>query len=219
MLDIHSVRLIIKQNMITPLALYWGRRIVGLRVWAVIALTLTSCTTLDPVPRQGAAEAGREIRYVSSDLRFVMIFSNGNARSGDLSALSPGVWPSFPTRAVQTTDHVQCISFGPAGNAVEFAIKRPIRAGDRYTCLNTSFLVTRCFEDCLAAVVEVEAPPGGTRAGVDTIKSYMYVDSCRGVLVFSQIGNLAEGIPLGAEWLRGEVGILADPHYPGCDRP
>jgi hypothetical protein len=34
---------------------------------------------------------------------------------------------------------------------------------------------------------------------------------------FSETGNLAEGMPLDAEWLRGNVGILAGPAYPACD--
>jgi hypothetical protein len=44
----------------------------------------------------------------------------------------------------------------------------------------------------------------------------MYIDSCLGILVFSQNRNLARGISLDAPWLRGDVGILSDPHYPAC---
>jgi hypothetical protein len=49
-----------------------------------------------------------------------------------------------------------------------------------------------------------------------TYKASMYVDNCRGVIILSAVSNLAEGIPLNAQWLRGEVGILADPDYPKC---
>jgi len=104
---------------------------------------------------------------------------------------------------------------GAPGNNVEYAIRRPIRAGDRYRCLGTTFRVTRCFAECRAAVVEIDAPLSGGVPG--TRKTYMYVDSCVGVLAFSQIADLAQGIPLDAVWLRGNVGILADPSYPECD--
>ena len=64
-------------------------------------------------------------------------------------------------------------------------------------------------------MVEVDIPLGGR--GPDTRKGYMYVDSCVGMLAFSDFGDLAEGIPPSAPWLRGEVGILADPSYPECN--
>ena len=184
---------------------------------AVIVLILSSCASPQPARTHVAAPGhAQEIRYVSSDFRFVMVFSEGRARSGGILALSPGILPSFPAVDVQTSDHVQCVSMGPPGNTVEFAIRRPISAGDRYTCGNTSFRVTRCFEDCRSAVIEVDVPlTGGSDRG--TRKAYMFVDRCLGLLGYSDTGNLAEAIPLDAAWLRGNVGILADSRYPECD--
>lgn len=181
----------------------------------ITALALASCALHRPAVT-AAPEAAQEIRYVSSDLRFVMVFSNGSARSGNFMALSPGLLSPFPTREIETNDRVRCLSMGPSGSSVEFAIRRPIRAGDRYRCLATSFLVTRCFGDCRAAIIEVAVPLSG---GInDTRKAYMYVDTCVGLLVYGDTGDLAEGIPVSAAWLRGEVGILADRNYPECNR-
>lgn len=188
---------------------------LSLRKLVLITLTLTACTHDRTVAGVTTDHSIQEIRYVSSDLDNAMVFSEGSARAGSIFAFSPGIWPSSPTRAIQTSDGVDCLSMGTPGNNVEFAIRRPIRAGDRYTCLRTSFHVTRCFGNCRAAVVEIEAPLGGAAPG--TRKAYMYVDSCVGVLVFSQVADLDRSIPLDAAWLRGNVGILADSNYPECD--
>lgn len=177
---------------------------------------LASCAAHQPtVTSTMATPHVLEIRYVSSDLDNAMVFSDNSARAGSIFAFSPGLWPASPTRAIQTEDGVQCLSMGTPGNSVEFAIKRPIRASDRYTCLRSSFRVTHCFADCRAAVVEVDAPLGGTASG--TSKAYMYVDSCVGLLAYSDTRDLANGIPPDAAWLRGNMGILADPSYPECD--
>jgi hypothetical protein len=155
-----------------------------------------------------------DIKYLSSDLRHAVVFSKERARFGPRLALSPD-WGSSPARFFGAGDHVQCVSVGPPGNTEEFAVKRPLKAGERYNCLTTTFRVTRCFEDCRAAAIERRVR-SGNRGG--TLKSYMYVDNCLGVLVFSQVGNLAEGIPIHAPWLRGTVGILADSQHPKCNR-
>jgi hypothetical protein len=113
-------------------------------------------------------------------------------------------------------DNVRCVSVGMPGNSVEFAVKRPIRMGEEYKCLRTSFRVSRCFDDCKGAIIEILRPLSGNAVG--TYKASMYVESCRGVIILSAAFDLAEGIPLSASWLRGEVGILADPDYPKCRR-
>jgi hypothetical protein len=99
---------------------------------------------------------------------------------------------------------------------VEFAIKRPIRTGQQYQCLETSFRVTQCFDYCKAAIIEILRPLSGNVAG--TYKDSMYVDSCRGVIILGTLSDLSEGVPLNAELLQGEVGILSDPAYPNCRR-
>jgi hypothetical protein len=185
------------------------------RLSALGLLVLASCAAPQPVLRSTTAQLPEEIRYVSSDLENAMVFSKGSARAGSIFAYSPGIWPSDPTRDVQTEDNVQCLSMGNEGSSLEFAIRRPIKAGDHYTCLRSAFRVIRCFADCRAAIIEVDTPLGG--GAQDTLKSYMYVDACVGVPVFSQVADLAEGIPLSAVWLRGNVGILADPTYPKCN--
>ncbi|HEX8064524.1 MAG TPA: hypothetical protein VF535_15085 [Allosphingosinicella sp.] len=161
-----------------------------------------------------AAEPEFEVRYVSSDLDNVAVFSADSARIGpDLAAYE--VWPSSPARYFETMNHVQCVSIGGSRGTIEYAIKRPIKPGDQYKCLKTSFRVIRCFGGCRAAVVERIYPLGGY-AKRGTVKTYLYVDSCSGVLAFSQKTSLTEGIPLDAPWLRGKVGILADKGNPGC---
>jgi hypothetical protein len=121
--------------------------------------------------------------------------------------------PPPPARYFEPTEGVQCVSIGRSGDSTDYAIKRPIRANDRYRCLTTSFRVIRCFADCQTAVIEREWRLGD---GDGTLKSYMLVDACLGVLAFSETNDFAEGIPHDAEWLRGRVGILADPLYPEC---
>jgi hypothetical protein len=154
-----------------------------------------------------------EIKYVSSDLSRVAVFSKERARFGPRLALSP-VWGSSPVRYFDTGDDVQCVSIGPPGNTEEFAVKRPIKAQESYKCLTTSFRVIHCFEACRAAVVERVSQVGGHARG--TLKSYMYIDGCAGIMAFSSSRNLIKGIPADAEWLRGAVGILADPDPSEC---
>lgn len=140
-----------------------------------------------------------------------MIFSRDGLHAGPVLEFLPER-PPPPVRYFEPSEGVQCASIGNSEPTTDFAIKRPIRADERYRCGMTSFRVSRCFDNCRAAIVQIEAQlvNNGTRT------SYMYVDNCRGVLVFSQIDDLTEGIPLNAEWLRGEVGILAHRDYPNC---
>lgn len=177
---------------------------------ALFLASIASAQSAEP-SRQGLA--AEEIRYVSSDLRHVAVFSKGRARLGPRLALSPD-WGSPPARYFDAGDDLQCVSIGPPGNTEEFAVRRPIKARESYKCLTTSFRVIHCFEACRAAVVERVSLVGGHARG--TLKSYMYVDSCTGIVAFSSSRNLVKGIPAEAEWLRGTVGILADPDYPRC---
>jgi hypothetical protein len=183
-----------------------------------VAATLTSSVVaqLPSVPTS-VFEPTEDIRYISTDLRNVLIFSRQGTRFGDLDALFPGLWPSYRAELVQPEEGVQCVLVGPRERAVELAIKRPIRAGDRYRCQRSSFRVTRCFNDCRAAIVEVEAPASGNNPALGPLRHYMYVDHCLGMLAYSVVGNIESGFPLGAMWLRGRVGVLADPRDPSCD--
>ena len=184
-----------------------------LRALTVLALTLTACASYPPAVRAAPPESAQEIRYVSTDLGFVMVFSNGVAEFG-----VPLIIENYPFEDVRADDDMQCISMAVAGGTTaQFAIERPITAGAQYSCLRTTFRVSRCFRGCRAAVIEVGIPLSGGHEGRRT--AYMYVDSCLGLLAYSPVEDFAEGIPLGAAWLRGNVGILADPHYPECNRP
>lgn len=190
------------------------------RLLVTVALILASCATAQPPDSTPTRlEPPQDIRYVSTDLNHVLVFTRAGARFGDLLALSPGIWPTNRAEIVPAGEGVQCVSIGPPGSSssVEIAIKRPLRAGDRYICLRDSFRVIRCFEDCRAAMVEVQSPGGGDNPRHDPLKSYMYVDSCRGLLAYSVVRNMIDAMPLDAMWLRGDVGVLADPRYPGCD--
>jgi hypothetical protein len=179
------------------------------RILAVLALAVTA--SAPPAARAAAPDPAREIRYLSTDLNFVMIFANGQAEFG-----APIVLGTYPFEYVGAGNDVRCLSMRVTGEtSAQFAIRRPIRAGARYSCLRTTFRVSRCFRDCRAAIVEVGIPLSGGVPGRRT--AYMYVDSCRGLLAYSPVRDFAQGIPLDAAWLRGEVGILADPNDPGCE--
>lgn len=190
-----------------------GRNELLTRAFLFVALVLGTNTA--PLAENASqAPVAQEIKYISSDLRHVAVFSRDHARFGPRLALSPD-WGSSPARYFNSGDQVQCVSVGPPGNTEEFAVKRPLRVGERYNCLTTTFRVTRCFEACRAATIERVLKLANRRGN---LKSYMYVDNCLGVLAFSQAGNLAEGIPVHAPWLRGTVGILAEPQHSKCYR-
>jgi len=178
----------------------------------------TSCVadqvsaTLTPIPEP---EVG--VVYVSSDLSFASAFTKDGAQLS-VPMFAYGILSSSPARYFETSDSVQCVSIGSPGNSTEFAIKRPIKAGEQYRCLETNFKVVRCFEDCQAAVVEIGTPLTSAD-GVNVYRRQMYVDRCLGVLIFniySPNGNLTDAIPLDAQLLRGQAGILADRNYPDC---
>ena len=189
------------------------------KIVPLLALILISCASAEPVERHAAMlSAAAEIRYLSLDHTRAFVFSGRTARSGGIEAyapLSPIVpYPSSPMREFRTADDVRCVSVGPLSNTIEFAVRRPIRAGDRYTCLGSSFEVSHCTADCRSAIIRVER---ARAPDIGPFRSQMYVDSCRGVLVFSDTGDLTQGVPLDARLLRDPVGILADPNYPACN--
>jgi hypothetical protein len=149
-----------------------------------------------------------EIVYLSSDLSNIAIFSKGKTRFGptDLTIANPE-WPAFPAVNLETSDGVQCLSVGEPEIATQYAVKRPLKAGERYRCLKTNFRVTQCFDECRAAIIEIDR---------GAYQSHMYVDNCQGMIILSEVHDLSAGIPLSAKWLRGQVGILAHPDYPKC---
>jgi hypothetical protein len=181
---------------------------------ALIAPFFCLFSVFVPAAAQGGPVGGAGIAYVSADLKFAAVFSTKAARFGDLSALAPGAWPTVPVRTIHQPRGLSCISVGPLGNTIEFAVKRPFRSGDKYQCLKTVFRVTECFQYCKAAIVEVERPFGGNVRGKR--KTYLYIDDCLGLVASSEVRSFSSGIPLDALWLRGPVGILADPSYPKC---
>lgn len=177
----------------------------------LVAVLHVSCSAFGPAaPPSAMDELKGGIIYVSVDLQNAMIFSEERVRTGNLAALAPDILPSYPLRDISAGDDVRCLSAGPPNNSLEFAIKRPIQSNDRFECLDTSFHVTRCFERCRAALIEIQRPVRTDGSDETTLTSYMYVDACRGVVVYSTNANLAGGIPLQALLLRGPVGILAD---------
>jgi len=193
-------------------------RKLGQRVGAVIALTMAAYAAAQPPTTPlSTFEPAQDIRYISTDLGSVLVFSRQGTRFGDLNALYPGLWPSHRAELIESEDGVRCVLIGPRESAVELAIRRPIRTGDRYRCLRSSFRVARCFNDCRAAIVEVEAPASGNDSTRGPLKHFMYVDRCLGMLAYSVVGDMEQGLPLGAMWLRGRVGVLADPRQPGCE--
>lgn len=187
-----------------------------LRVLSLLfALIATSCTSSRMTLAPGMTPSTPpQIEYVSSDLGNAAVFAASEARFGPpFLALGPE-WPSSPVRYFEEGNGVQCVSVGPPASSDEFAIKRPIRLGERYSCLTTSFRVIRCFERCRAAVIERTSGLVGSISGAS--RSYIYVHDCIGVLAFSQRDISTSGIPLDAALLRSAVGILSNNSYPNC---
>jgi hypothetical protein len=156
-----------------------------------------------------------DIVYLSLDLSSAATFSKIEARFGpaDLTVGHP-IWESSPAKYITTADGVQCISIGEPESSIEFAVKRPLRRGENYICLRTKFRVVQCFYECKAVIIEMNRSLSGGRSG--TYQSYMYLDNCRGALILSEANDFSKGIPVNAEWLRGEIGILAHPDYKKC---
>lgn len=191
----------------------------GLLIRAIpfLLLVLASCTRYHPAANgDRPSSSALDIVYASTDLRHIRVFSQDGALFGPPLVSMPG-YPPDTTRYFEPSEGVQCISVGNvSGNTSEYAIKRPITAGDRYRCLATSFHVIRCFgENCRAAIVEREWPLSGPDYR-GALRSYMYVNDCIGVLAFSETADMANAIPLDAELLRGAVGILPHRNYPNC---
>lgn len=184
----------------------------------LLALTLISCTSPGSVARHtGASGTAAEIRYLSLDHTRVMVFSGRTGRSGGIEAyvsLPTDVTPPYPMLEFRTADNVQCVSVGPPGITDQYAVRRPIRAGDRYVCLGSTFEVTHCTDNCRSAIIAVAT---ARAPDIGPFRSQMYVDSCRGLLILSDTEDLMQGVPLDAFLLRDPVGILADPDYPACN--
>lgn len=181
-------------------------------IYILTVFTLASCASNKEFSHR-INDSGRDIRYFSIDLARMDVFSERTARLGAPPGIS-AIWPSSKVHRIEIGDNLQCISVGSPGSTVEFAVKRPLKAGSEYKCLETSFRISRCFDYCKAAIIEIFRPFSGNVPG--SYKASMYVDACRGVIILSAASDLAEGIPLSAQLLRGEVGILADPDYPKC---
>jgi hypothetical protein len=160
-----------------------------------------------------SASPAERIVYLNAELDYAMVFEEGRAQIGPaaLLALAPG-------KGLSTVESnkggVQCLSVGPAGATVDFAIKRPLKSGARFECGRTQFRVTNCFADCRAAIIEADRPLSGARPG--TYVDHLYVDSCRGVIAAGGVGDWAHSIPFSAALLRGKVGILANSDFPKC---
>ena len=186
---------------------------MGRILLSIILLFILSCAPNGHHSK--SLPAAEEIVYLSSDLANVAVFSKSKTRSGptDLTISNPD-YPSSPAAQFETDDGVQCWSIGPSETSDEYAVKRPIKLGEQYSCLRTNFRVLECFNECKAAIIEMDRPYSGEQPGA--YRSYMYVEDCRGLLIIGRASDLREGIPLDAEWLRGEVGILSHPNYPKC---
>jgi len=160
-----------------------------------------------------SASPAERIVYLNADQDYVMVFEKGRAQIGSaaLLALAPG-------KGLSTVESnkggVQCLSVGPAGATVDFAIKRPLKSGASFECGRTHFRVTSCLADCRAAIIEADRPLSGTRPG--TYADHFYVDSCRGMIAAGGVGDWTHSIPFGAALLRGKVGILASSDFPKC---
>ena len=173
-------------------------------------MLLGSCGSNTPAKVQPNIGTVEQARYVSADRHLAMTFSSDGFRFGNAAEVLRGAWPAFPADRVSATNGVKCISIGPLGSGESFAIKRPIRVGESYSCRGTKFRVRQCFLGCKTAIIDRETPASGDQRPGVMLLSQMIVDACSGLLVFSQDGNLQLGIPLTALLLRSQKGVLAD---------
>jgi hypothetical protein len=193
---------------------YWVSRIVNpKRGTAAFSIALAGLFSgeVGALPPNIAPKS--DIKYISSDLRHVIVFSDKDARSSSSLAYSP-LWPATPAKYFDAGSGIGCASIGPQGNTTEYAIKRPFKLNEQYKCLKTRFKVIECFRNCDSAVIEITRRLTGNRGG--TRKAYMLASRCAGVLVISEVNDLRRGIPIDAEWLRSPVGILSDPADASC---
>lgn len=182
----------------------------------IIMLVLASFPTSQAQrPLMTASPPSQDVEYISSDLKNSAVFTPQSVRFGPFWARSEAAWPASPAKYLPAQDGIMCISFGRPGSTVEYAIKRPISLGDSYKCLESSFRVKHCYFNCRAAIIQVNTPVG-TQRKRGVLRSYLYVDTCRGVIAISQVSDLSRGFPPDIPWLRGDVGILADTDYPDC---
>jgi hypothetical protein len=174
------------------------------------------CALFAAVPQvrvESAPPSDRTTTYVSTNLDSVIVFKGDHVRFGPNLALSDVAWPASHAEYLQPSAGIDCVSMGPSATSEEFAVKRPIKLGERYRCKSTAFAVIKCYANCRAAVVQVEKPLANGRPG---LKSYLYIDDCLGVVAYSQVRSFYSGIPNDAPVLRGDVGVLASKDYPGC---
>lgn len=181
------------------------------KISIILASLLTGCASQVSV-NSSAVHMG-DIQYISLNLGNVAVFTGETARFGPALALSP-VWPSSGAKYFSPAENIVCVSVGPQGNSEDYGIKRPIVAGDNFNCGDTIFVVTKCFRNCQSAILRRSTFIRSTKKSF-VLNSYLYVDSCLGILLFSDT-DIVGGVPLNASWLRGDVGILADRHYPSC---
>src|SRR5436853_5453940 len=163
------------------------RRLLMRKLNQIIVLLVAGCSSYQ-ISGKGTDTLSlpKEIVYLSSDLAHVAIFSEEKTRFGptDLTIVNPD-WPSSSARFLEAGDGMQCLSGGKGENSTEYAVKRPIRLQEKYKCSGTSFRVAQCFDSCTAAIVEIGRRLSGTAGG--TRKAYMYLDSCRGVIILSEV--------------------------------
>ncbi|HEX8466632.1 MAG TPA: hypothetical protein VF620_02370 [Allosphingosinicella sp.] len=165
-----------------------------------------------PVSGAELRSSRQEIVYTSLDSSHSIAFAEDGVRDGPPMDYRPES-PPVESRYIAREDGVHCVSIGIPGNTTNYAIKRPIKAGERYRCDRSSFRVVRCFENCRSAIIEYNSRAGRIREP----EGYLYVNDCAGVRAISQGYKLKKGLPLNAAVLRGEAGILAHPDFPRCN--
>src|SRR5688572_10570049 len=111
------------------------------KLWVLLLLSITSCAS---VRSEGGGVKhlpfNKEFVYLSSDLAHVAVFSKQRTRFGptDLAIANPE-WPSSPATYFETSEGVQCLSIGDPAISSQYAVKRPIKMGEKYNCFHTLF--------------------------------------------------------------------------------
>lgn len=195
----------------TPVARHSGAIIV-IRLALALLSMMAPPTSAQPVSGAEPRSPRQEIVYTSLDSSNSIAFAEDGVRVGPPMVYWPGD-PPAASRYVTREDGVHCVSIGIPGNTTNFAIKRPIKAGERYRCDRSSFRVVRCFQSCRSAIIAYNSRPERIRDP----EGYLYVNNCAGVRAISQGHKLKKDLPLDAAVLRGEAGILAHPDFPKCN--
>lgn len=175
------------------------------RICIFFAVILTSCVAISPQISDVVPIGKSAIWYSSTSTNATTVFDGDKIYSGP-----PIIETTMSRIMIGDQEGISCISIGPISSSTEYAIKRPIKKTDSYTCNGTIFYVVDCIDSCREAVVR--AYRGPEKVGVE--ENYFVVDFCKGITNFNVLptGQSTKD----TETLRGTIGILNAPDSGAC---